>query len=192
MKQLVRCALAALLASGCDVPADEFRCDTSAMCKLGALQGTCEIDHHCSLPDDTCSYAKRWVPHSAAASEQCFGSQSLSVAGTVMLGSTWFGQETPWFDAPAAARIAISTRRDNPASQQTLANEMNTNMMGTLGTNPVSTALSNYMAASYGTQVIDPIATAAQRSRLHADVTRNLTAGFPIVCTVESGYGPPG
>jgi hypothetical protein len=192
MKRIVGCGLAVLLA-GCGPSGGEFFCESSAMCRANGRQGTCEVDRHCSFPDDSCSYQRRWVHHSGAVSDQCFGAMPLKANGTTLIGSTWFGQEQPYYDAPAAVRIAISSRRADPPSQATLAQDMGTNTSGTLGTNPVSSALNRYLSPpDYGTVAIMGEPTAAERDAVRAAALSNINAGYPMVCTVESGFRPPG
>jgi hypothetical protein len=183
-----RLVLVALLVAGCDGPGDEFTCDSDAVCRLDGVQGTCEIDRHCSFPDDSCSYEKRWGRFSGAVGDQCFGSVTIKANGTTRLGTTWYGQEQA-YGAPAAVRIAISARNAMPPSQQTILDKMGPNPMGT---NPISAVLSMYMGgATYGTQAIETL-TADDKATLRTRLVSNIGAGYPIVCVVESGFRPPG
>jgi hypothetical protein len=190
-----RLVLVALLAAGCGGPGDEFVCDGDALCRLEGVQGTCEVDRHCSFPDDSCSYQRRWGHFSGALSDLCFGSVPLQINGAAILGSTWFGQEQTTWDAPAAVRIAISTRKTDPPSQATLAGEMNVTT-GLEGTNPVSTALNKHLAPpapAYGTvAIMGNDATVAEQNALRSEIAANIGNGYPIVCTVQSGFRPPG
>jgi hypothetical protein len=180
-------------AAGCQRPADEFFCATSAMCRQGVRTGTCEPDQRCSFPDAACPSMRRYAAYSGRLSETCVGADSIAGDGMVVLPATWFGQEMPSWAGPGAARIALSTRMSNPTSQQALATFMGTDASGTFDVGKVNGALNHFLNDIwFETKPMSDPPTAAQRELLKRDLLLNINTGHPLVANVVSGFRPPG
>jgi uncharacterized protein with LGFP repeats len=91
--------------------------------------------------------------------------------------------------------MALSTRIDAPASQQTLANQLPTDTDGTDHIGQVTTVLNNHLGARYGTVEMpnDP-PTGAQRDRLWRDIVLSIDAGHGMVANIvaPASNHPPG
>jgi hypothetical protein len=111
-----------------------------------------------------------------------------------VLNITWQGQPNGYWCGPGATRIALSSRMANPPSQQTLATYMGTTTNGTNHIGLPAAALNKWLgpATKYGSHNISEPPSAAQRTRLKADILARIGNGWPIVANIISGWRPPG
>jgi hypothetical protein len=113
----------------------------------------------------------------------------------VVLNFVWKGQETGYWCGPGSSRIAISTQLPaaNLPTQTELATFMGTTTDGTIRANLVD-ALNHWInpATQYQSIPLDTKPTDDQRALLKATLISRLSAGYPVVANVLSGWRPPG
>ncbi|GAA3133032.1 hypothetical protein JOF29_002392 [Kribbella aluminosa] len=139
-------------------------------------------------------------PHSAVSAEQVAATKPVPRLGystqTVKTLTIDFQyQQTGYWCAPAATRIALSARI-SPPSQQQLANELPTTTNGTDWIGQVTRVLNNHLGTGwYETKEMpnDP-PTQAQRDLLWRDVVLDINNNYPIVANIvaPANNHPPG
>lgn len=109
-----------------------------------------------------------------------------------VLTVAWQGQETYYWCGPGSTRMALSTRMKSPPSQTTLANELPTTTDGTDHIGLVANVLNKYFdGAAYAPRSMADPPSQAERDQLKKDLVARISAGFPIVANVVSGWRPP-
>jgi hypothetical protein len=110
-----------------------------------------------------------------------------------VLELAWKGQETGYWCGPGSTRMAIDTRLDTLPSQTELANYMGTTTAGTARAEVVK-ALNKWLnpAEPYVSIPVDMVPTDAQRELLKTKIVARISAGWPVVANVLSGWRPPG
>jgi hypothetical protein len=116
-----------------------------------------------------------------------------SAPAKVVLTFTWNGQETGYWCGPGSTRMAIGTHVASPPSQQDLATFMGTTKEGTVRADTVR-ALNQWLAPQtpYQSFAVDSVPTQDQRDLLKQTVVARLSAGWPVIANVLSGWRPPG
>jgi hypothetical protein len=111
----------------------------------------------------------------------------------VVLPYTWFGQPNGYWCGPASTRMALGTRMKDPPSQQMLATFMGTDTGGTDHIGLPASALNKWLTpeTKYVSRTITDPPTQAQRDLLKKDLVARISAGWPIVANVISGWRPP-
>lgn len=109
----------------------------------------------------------------------------------MVLKFTWQRQSNDSYSGPGATRIALSTRLATLPSQADLASFMGTDDAGTDYIGLPVKALNKWLSTTRYKEVdiTDP-ATAAMRTKLKADIVALISAGWPIVANVLSGWRP--
>ncbi|HZX05652.1 C39 family peptidase [Kribbella sp.] len=104
-------------------------------------------------------------------------------------------QQTGYWCAPAATRIALSARI-SPPSQQQLADELPTTTNGTDWIGQVTRVLNNHLGTGwYETKEMpDDLPTQAQRDLLWRDIVLDIGNNYPIVANIvaPANNHPPG
>jgi hypothetical protein len=146
-------------------------------------------------PGSTAPAAERAEAPAAPADEAAKTGETAKPAtppARKVLDVTWQGQERYYWCGPASTRMALSTRLTTLPSQTTLANELPTSTNGTDYIGLVVNVLNNRLpGGNYTSREIADPPTAAQRTKLKADLVAIIADGYPIVANVVSGWRPP-
>jgi hypothetical protein len=156
-----------------------------------ALATAAPFTVHKAAPDATAAV----LAANQAAAAKKVPAGGFSTQGLRTLNIQFQYQQTGYWCAPAATRIALSARI-SPPSQQQLANELPTTTNGTDWIGQVTRVLNNHLGTGwYETKEMpnDP-PTQAQRDLLWRDVVLDIDNNYPIVANIvaPANNHPPG